>query len=72
MKLALFRTVAFLIAAAAASTAVAEHPRLLKRHGIVYGVRDIAYHRGCKGAFPGDSCEVYRASGKIMGVYADD
>jgi hypothetical protein len=70
MKLALFRTVALLaFAAAATSAAVAQHPRLLKRRGVVYGVRDFAYQRGCKGVPREDSCEVYKVSGTIVSVW---
>jgi hypothetical protein len=67
MRLALFRTFAFVVAAAAASTAAAQHPRLLKRHGIVYGVRGVQ-DRNCKGFSPLDSCTTYTVSGTIVSV----
>src|SRR3954471_19622066 len=69
MKLASFRTATFLVfAAVVAVPAVAEHAKLLKRHGVVYGVRDFAYQRGCKGVPRGDACEVYKMSGTIVEV----
>jgi hypothetical protein len=72
MKLASFRTAAFLVfAAVVAVPAVAEHAKLLKRHGVVYGVRDFAYQRGCKGVPRGDACEVYKMSGTIVSVRRD-
>ena len=67
MKLAFFGTVAFLaIAAAAASAAVAAHPRLLKRHGVVIGVR--IDDSSCKGFEALDMCETYTLSGTIISV----
>jgi hypothetical protein len=68
MKLALFRTAAFLAAASVTASAAAQHPRLLKRHGFVYGVRGIAYYSSCKGITVFDECETYTLSGTITRV----
>jgi hypothetical protein len=66
MKLALFRGVAFLfVAAAGASAAVAEHPRLLKRHGVVYGVSELDSFLNCKGTEPLDQCVPYVLTGFV-------
>jgi hypothetical protein len=67
MKLALLRIVASFAAAAAASAAIAQHPRLLKRHGAVYGVRGID-DGSCKGYELLDMCETYAMSGTIISV----
>ena len=68
MKLALFRTVAFLVICAAAATANAQHPQLLKRHGVVYGVRDLDDFLDCKGTEPIDQCEPYVLTGIVDSV----
>jgi hypothetical protein len=65
MKLALFRTVALLAMTSAAGSAPAAH--LLKRHGTVYGVRDID-DSSCKGYEALDLCEPYRLSGTIVSI----
>jgi hypothetical protein len=72
MKRSLFRTVVFLaFAGATASTAAAQHPRLLKRHGIVYGVRGIADEKNCRYLEHeeiNDGCRVYTLFGTIVSV----
>ena len=69
MRLALFRTATVLaIAGAAASAALAQHPRLLKRHGIVYGIRGLENFGGCKDYPPNEYCESYTVLGTIVSV----
>ena len=69
MKYALFRIVSFVaFAGAAASTAAAQHPRLLKRQGIVYGVLGVDFMSNCKGAGAFDQSEVYQVSGTVESV----
>jgi hypothetical protein len=69
MKLALFRTVACLVVTAAAASAVAaQHPRLLKRHGIVYAIRGLENFGGCKDYPPNEYCETYTLVGTIVSV----
>ena len=72
MRLLRFRASAFLfLASAAASAAPAQHPRLLKRYGIIYGVRDIAFFSDCKGMSGIDACQAFRLSGTITAVARD-
>ena len=67
MRLPFLRPAAFLLLTAlASSAAVPQHPRLLKRHGAVYGVRGIALFANCEGAH--DLCHPYHTSGTILWV----
>jgi hypothetical protein len=68
MKLALFRIAYLAVAGAAASTAFAEHPRLLKRHGIIYAIRGLENFGGCKDYPPNEYCETYSLVGTIVSV----
>lgn len=68
MKLATVRTVAFFALAAAVTPAAAHHPQLLKRHGVVYGVRDLDDFLNCKGTEPIDQCEPYVLTGIVDSV----
>jgi hypothetical protein len=64
----LLRTVAFFaMISAATAAATAPKPQLLKRHGVVYGVRGI-HDNSCKGFPPLDLCTTYTLSGTIVSV----
>jgi hypothetical protein len=69
MKLSLFRAVAFVaIVGTAASSAIAQHPRLLKRHGTIYAIRGLENFGGCKDYPPDEYCETYTLVGTIISV----
>ncbi|MEA3002183.1 MAG: hypothetical protein QOH81_971 [Sphingomonadales bacterium] len=65
----LLRTIAFFaMISAATAAAAAPKPQLLKRHGIVYGVRGIDPFLDCKGVDPLALCRAYSLAGTIGSV----
>lgn len=68
MRLAHLGVAAFAIACVAASAAPAPKPQLLKRQGVVYGVRGINYG-GCEAYRREDVCRPYKISGTIVSIF---
>jgi hypothetical protein len=66
MKFPLVPIVALLACTGASALAADEpHPKLLKRHGVVYGVRDLDDFLNCKGTEPIDQCVPYVLTGIV-------